>query len=356
MNNSDNNFKNTALKINDVLEDIKLVVEIIEKDGAVNSVKRLGLLVNNILDVEEMCCNIGVDFKNVIDESCSTINSNLEDIYKQFELLNEKQILRKIKEDLTESIVLLIEKLMLIDKIKRFPFWYHKIELPMGITTPGWAPLNIEIYKIPEDMTGLRVLDVGSWDGYWAFEALKRGARQVVAIDDFSDFLGALENDQRKAWETFDLCKKVLGYTDEQCQRYDMSVYDIDEESIGRFDVIFFFGVLYHLRYPLLALDKVSSICDGEIFVETAILDDFSVFNGGFGKGYSGNQVVAEFYSGSQYGKNNTNWWVPSLACLEQMLVAADFKGIDSWKLRNDPNQLSECRGFARGIKKSIIK
>jgi N6-adenine-specific methylase len=346
-----NNFKNTEFKISKVLKDIKLIIGIIKKDGALRAVKEFGDLVNDILNVEEMCCDLAVEFKDSIDESCVNINSNLENIYKEFELLNEKEVLREIEENLTQNICILMEKLKLINDIKSFPFWYHKIELTNGIKTLGWAPINRKMYKIPEDMTGLRILDVGSWDGFWAFEALKRGARQVVAIDDFSDFLGRLENSDRKAWETFDLCKKTLGYTDEQCQRYDMSVYDISEEVLGRFDVVFFFGVLYHLRHPLLALDKVSSICHGEIYVETAILDDFSVFNGGFGKGYSGNQVVAEFYSDNQYGSNDTNWWVPSLSCLEHMLSAAGFKDIQSWKLRDNPNLLSECRGFACGKK-----
>ncbi len=46
-----------------------------------------------------------------------------------------------------------------------------------------------------------------------AFEVLKRGAREVVAIDDFSDYLGRLENKDRRAWENFDLCREALGYS-----------------------------------------------------------------------------------------------------------------------------------------------
>ena len=52
------------------------------------------------------------------------------------------------------------------------PYWYHKIELPDGVTTPGWAPLAAQMYNIPADLTGKRVLDIGAWDGYWTFEAL----------------------------------------------------------------------------------------------------------------------------------------------------------------------------------------
>ncbi len=55
------------------------------------------------------------------------------------------------------------------------------------------------------------MLDVGAWDGYWTFEALKRGASQVVAIDDFSDYLGSLEQRDRPGWQTFDLCRDAPG-------------------------------------------------------------------------------------------------------------------------------------------------
>ena len=147
-------------------------------------------------------------------------------------------------------------------RVKGFPFWYHRIELPQGVVTPGWAPLDPEAYRIPDDLTGKRVLDVGAWDGYWTFEALRRGAREVLAIDDFSDTMGVLEKRDRKAWETFDLCRELLGYDPARCQRRKLGVYDVTEEEVGRFDVLFFFGTLYHLRYPQLALDQLGEICD----------------------------------------------------------------------------------------------
>ncbi len=118
-------------------------------------------------------------------------------------------------------------------RVAAFPFWYHKIELPGGITTPGWAPINADAYRIPKDLTGKRVLDVGAWDGYWTFEALKRGAREAVAIDDFSDYLGTLKEESRKAWQTFDLCRDALGYDHQKCQRQEMSVYDVSERGWG---------------------------------------------------------------------------------------------------------------------------
>lgn len=244
---------------------------------------------------------------------------------------------------------------ILKQKINSDSFWYHKIELPGGILTPGWAPLNASYYGIPEDMSGLRVLDVGAWDGYWTFEALKRGAREVVAIDDFSDFLGLPENIDRESWEHFDLCREALGYSEAVCKRYDMSVYDVTEERLGRFDVVFFFGTLYHLRYPLLALDKLSAVCESEIYVESAILDDYSPYQGGLGHGYPGKQTVMEFYPDKQYGNNETNWWVPTLVCMANMVKAAGYSEVSLWKLMQDtPSRIIDCRGFVKGVKKTV--
>src|SRR3954469_16733623 len=103
----------------------------------------------------------------------------------------------------------------LSQRVTQHPFWYHRIELPGGVVTPGVNPLYPAGYQIPKDLTGKRVLDVGAWDGYWTFEALKRGAKEAVAIDDFSDHLGQLPPESRHAWSTFDLCRDALGY-DEQ--------------------------------------------------------------------------------------------------------------------------------------------
>lgn len=236
-------------------------------------------------------------------------------------------------------------------RVAKFPFWYHKIELPGGVVTPGWAPLSKEAYRIPEDLSGKRVLDIGAWDGYWTFEALKRGAREAVAIDDFSDYMGHLKQGDRQAWDTFDFCRQALGYDEQRCQRHQMEVYDVTPERLGKFDVVFFFGTLYHLRYPLLALDRLSAVCDSEIYVESAVADDFSPYRGGLGQGYGGGQMVMEFYPDKQYGENPTNWWAPTLHCMAHMVRAAGFAQVEGWKLVEKPNHLALCRGFVKGKK-----
>ena len=239
----------------------------------------------------------------------------------------------------------------LAERVAAFPYWYHRIELPGGVVTPGWAPLDVERYGVPADLSGKRVLDVGAWDGFWTFEALKRGAKEVLAIDDFSDYLGSLDRSDRKAWATFDLCREACGYDRARCERCEVSVYDVTPERFGRFDVVFFFGTLYHLRHPLLALDRLSAVCESEIYVESAILDDYSPYRGGFGCGYVGGQIVAEFYPGKEYGSNDSNWWVPTLHCLGHMVNAAGFEDARGWKLDARPGSLPRCRGFVVGRK-----
>jgi len=241
-------------------------------------------------------------------------------------------------------------------RVGEIPYWYHRIELPGGVVTPGANPLHLPSYNIPEDLSGKRVLDVGAWDGYWSFEALRRGAREVVAIDDFSDYLGKLKPEDRLAWKSFDLCREVLGYSGDRCKRIEISLYDITEENLGGlFDIVFCFGTLYHLRHPLLGLDKLAAVCNGQLFVESQICDDYSAYRGGFGHGYPGNEMVAEFFPSNELAGNITNWWAPSLRCLAGLVFAAGFThDIKIWKLANNPTAIGLCRGFATGAKPPV--
>lgn len=237
----------------------------------------------------------------------------------------------------------------LAEKILEIPYWYHAITLPDGTVTPGWSPVCMESYGVPEDLTGKRVLDIGAWDGFWTFEALRRGAKEVIAIDDFSDNLGVAKISRENKWKTFDLCREAFGYTEEKCKRIEMSVYDI--EKLGHFDIVFFFGTVYHLKNPYLALEKISAICDGEIYIESAICDDYSPYRGGLNKGYPNNDMVMEFYPGKQCSDNENNWWYPTLQCLGAMVESVGFKNIQAWGLTDTPKDLNECRGFIYGSK-----
>lgn len=245
----------------------------------------------------------------------------------------------------------------LADRVAALP-WYHRIDLP-GVMTPGAFPIAPRAYRLPARMDGLHVLDVGAGDGYWTFECLKRGAARVLAIDDLSDptnlwidHSGAGRDAPRRDWAQFDLCKEAFGYGNAVCQRRTQSVYDLTPAD-GMFDLICFFGVLYHCRHPLLALDRLRRVSCGDIYVESAILDDFSPYRGGPGHGYP-DQMVMEFYPRDEYGAVHTNWWVPTILTLAHMTTSAGWRYARAWKLSKAPESLGLCRGFVRGSQEEI--
>lgn len=262
----------------------------------------------------------------------------------------------------------------LLAKIAEFPYWYHNIDLGNGIVTPGWAPLVPSKYGIPDLMDGETVVDIGSWDGYWAFQSLKRGAKHVRAVEDFSDTCGEITNaDRSKAWATFDLCAEALGYRVfdagldvnsslkrlEECQirKYNASIewngcFDGESSwSHWSVDRVFAFGLIYHLRNPLKAIQNCFDMLkSGGVFhCESAILDNIT--SPYTGQPHDENGCYAEFYPTNEFGRNQSNWWVPTLKCARAWLQAAGFVDIESWKLTDTPSSIAECRGFLRARK-----
>jgi tRNA (mo5U34)-methyltransferase len=115
-------------------------------------------------------------------------------------------------------------------------------------------------------LTGKTVLDIGAWDGFFSFEFERRGAKRVLAIDSFT------WDDQRewpRGLECFLLAREFFKSKVEY-QRLD--VHDLDPKAIGTFDLVFCAGVLYHLRHPLLALEKIRSVTAGQLILETHAL------------------------------------------------------------------------------------
>jgi tRNA (mo5U34)-methyltransferase len=142
--------------------------------------------------------------------------------------------------------------------------WWHAIDVGDGLTTPGscgtaYQQFVWETLQLPERMTGLRVLDVGTYDGYFAFECERRGA-EVIAIDIHPE-------DCR----CFALAKRLLG---SRVPYHQMSVYDLREDVLGGpFDLVLFLGVYYHLRHLFVALDNLWKITRGELRMETHVID-----------------------------------------------------------------------------------
>ena len=150
-------------------------------------------------------------------------------------------------------------------RIAEEPYWFHRLRLPGGIVTPGWSDPSVDKlphFGLPADMSGMRVLDIGNAEGFFSFEAERRGAAEVVGIENYPPMA-------RK----FEICRAAFG---SHARTYMVNVYDLNPGALGTFDLVMFFGVLYHLRHPILALQKVASVCTGTLLMQTATCDDTS--------------------------------------------------------------------------------
>jgi tRNA (mo5U34)-methyltransferase len=144
--------------------------------------------------------------------------------------------------------------------------WYHTIELAPGVVTDGMFDMrpHVHRFELPERMDGMRALDVGTFDGFWAFEMERRGA-EVVALD--LDSEADLDHPPRRRptsfgprGETFEIARAALGSS---AERVACSIYDARPEELGSFDLVLCGLVLIHLRDQLLALERIAGLCRG---------------------------------------------------------------------------------------------
>src|SRR5271157_637235 len=129
--------------------------------------------------------------------------------------------------------------------------WAHRIDLGQGVVTPGaWnTPEVLSRLQLPEDLSGQTVLDVGCWDGFYSFAAEQRGAERVLATDSFIWQAGHKEG--------FLLARRAL---QSKVDEAEIDVMDLSPERVGRFDMVLLLGVLYHMKHPMLALERVASV------------------------------------------------------------------------------------------------
>jgi len=212
-----------------------------------------------------------------------------------------------------------MEKNKIIEEMDKIT-WRQKLDLGNGIITPGIISPNwkLKFIDMPEDLTGKTVLDIGAWDGAFSFEAEKRGAKRVLATDK-DVWEGRWPKEERVSSGKdnyskvgFEFVRKVLN---SKVEDKTIDVYDLSPETVGIFDVVLFMGVLYHLRHPLLALDKISSVTKEMLILETAT-DMLNV-----------NRPAMGFYPTSEFG-GPTGWFGPNPDAVEAMLKNVGFKKV----------------------------
>jgi tRNA (mo5U34)-methyltransferase len=169
----------------------------------------------------------------------------------------------------------------------------------------------------PTDFAGKSVLDIGAYDGFFTFEAEKRGAQRIVALDrhppDHKGFALAHELLRSKA-------EYMSG-----------SVYDLSPDIHGTFDVVLLLGVLYHLRHPLLALEKIHTVFREMLLVETHVLDNDFLYERqhipleGLHPILKGSPLM-QFYPNDELHHDWSNWWAPTIECLRVMIESCGFR------------------------------
>lgn len=210
-------------------------------------------------------------------------------------------------------------------RVRSLGEWFHNLDLRGVKTAPGhflgdyprikWQRFA---HALPKDLSGKTVLDVGCNAGFYSLEMRRRGAARVLGIDSDKQYLAQAR-----------FAAKVMN-ADIEFRR--LSVYEIGDLR-EKFDLVLFMGVLYHLRYPLLALDLlrrhvvkdllvVQSLLRGSPEIEPVAPDypfsETEIFNR---PGFPRMHFIERDFAGDP-----TNWWIPNNACLEAMLRGAGFE------------------------------
>jgi tRNA (mo5U34)-methyltransferase len=194
--------------------------------------------------------------------------------------------------------------------------WFHTIDLGQGVVTPGRVdPLRQTLPRLdlPADLGGKTVLDIGAWDGFFSFEAERRGAKRVLAADSHAWWASK---------QPFELARRALG---SRVEDFDIDVMDLAPDKIGTFDLVLFLGVLYHLRHPMLALEKVFSVTAGQLILETVVDLTWTSY------------PAMRFYPGDELAGDSSNWFGPNPAAVVGMLQAVGFKRVEIVSARYRP-------------------
>ena len=219
--------------------------------------------------------------------------------------------------------------------------WYHRFELRPGLWSGGGTEFRTQpimrALGVPRDLRGLKVLDVGAWDGPATFEMERRGAT-AYALD--------IQDPTRVGFAT---ARRVIG---SRAVHYEGSVYALPAEELSDFDQIMFRGVFYHLKYPLLAFECLAAALkpggilyfEGEGFLHYA--ETLSGASLAARKGWlarllsrgkdplrwvreaAESEVPICLAYPNRY-KGASNWFIPNAACLRGWLEAAGFEVLE---------------------------
>jgi tRNA (mo5U34)-methyltransferase len=190
--------------------------------------------------------------------------------------------------------------------------WFHQIDFGEGLVSPGLASISqlkaqADVY-FSGGIEGKTVLDIGCWDGFNSIEAFRRGASRVLATDHW-----VWAHHPWASRTTIELAKEHIAPS---LEVKDIDVPDLSEDTVGKFDVVLFCGVFYHLRNPFMTLESVAKLADEILIVETH-LDALNV-----------DRPAMIFYPGDELNGDGSNWWGPNPACVMAMMRDVGFRSV----------------------------
>jgi tRNA (mo5U34)-methyltransferase len=192
--------------------------------------------------------------------------------------------------------------------------WHHSIDLGGGVVTAGNKSLpncvdEASLIFDRVDISGRTVLDIGAWNGFFSFEAKRRGASRVLATDSY-----CWSHPHIRGRETFDIARSALG-ADVEAREIDVA--DLSTDAVGEFDIVLYLGVFYHRYDAIEALARVARLARQVLIVETHLeLRDTDV-------------PAMAFYPGRELANDPTNWWGPNEHCMKALLLGHGFTDIE---------------------------
>ncbi len=216
-------------------------------------------------------------------------------------------------------------------QMRSFGWWYQHFEFPNGIHTgngkePGYDAQArwslIEPY-VPKDLSGKTVLDLGGNAGFFSIQMKLRGAARCVLVDPFVEFI-------KQAGFAAGQFSVELELINDDAHTYCLTT---DE----RFDYVLFLGLLYHLKYPGLVLDRLAEMTKDRIFIQSNIVgSDKQTYTRKRDYDRSEDDALLEdpafpkaLFIESLYNGDPTNWWIPNYTALAAMVRSAGLKIID---------------------------
>ncbi len=204
--------------------------------------------------------------------------------------------------------------------------WYHSYNINNKIQIKGEFDHNpiLHMYQLPEDLTGKTVLDVATFDGFWAFEFEKRGAEKVIALDlekasdiDWPPHQLKDTTDEMRSFKFgngFRIMKKLLH---SNVERVACNVYDLTPEKFGMFDIVHAGDFLLHLNSPVKALQNIASVCKEYAIISDVYFPELESF---------GERHLMEYMG----GESDFTWWKISASTLKKMIYDAGFSRVET--------------------------